>query len=55
MAVITVEPVGKTSFVYSCMQARLIGQLNGEGLMSLVCEKQKYNSHATASLESRVL
>ena len=26
LAVIAVEPAGKTSFVYSCMQARLLGQ-----------------------------
>ena len=37
MAVITVEPAGKTSVVYSYMQARLMSQLNGEWLMSLVC------------------
>ena len=30
LAVIAVEPAGKTSFVYSCMQARLLGQHNGK-------------------------
>ena len=28
IAVITVEPADKTSFVYSCMQTRLKGQYN---------------------------
>ena len=28
--VITVEPAGKTSFVYRCMQTRLMGQYNGK-------------------------
>lgn len=30
LAVIAGEPAGKTSFVYSCMQARLLGQNDGK-------------------------
>ena len=30
IAVITVEPADKISFVYNCMQARLRGQYNGK-------------------------
>ena len=30
IAVITVEPVGEASFVYSCMQTRLMAQYNGK-------------------------
>ena len=30
LTVIAVEPAGKTSFVYSCMQARLLGQNDGK-------------------------
>lgn len=30
LAVIAVEPAGKTSFVYSCMQAKLLGQNDGK-------------------------
>ena len=28
--IITVEPEGKDSFVYSCMRTKLIGQYNGK-------------------------
>ena len=37
IAVITVEPADKISFVYNCMQTRLSGQCNGKWLISLVC------------------
>ena len=37
IAVITVEPADKTSFVYSCIQTRLRGQYNGKWPISLVC------------------
>ena len=30
IAVITVEPADKTSFVYNCMKTRLKGQYNGK-------------------------
>ena len=30
IAVITAEPAGKASFVYSCMQMKLMGQYNGK-------------------------
>ena len=37
IAVITVEPADKISFVYNCMQTRLRGQYNGKWPISLVC------------------
>ena len=37
IAVITVEPAGNTSFVYTCMQTRLKGQYNGKWPIRLVC------------------
>ena len=37
IAVITVEPAEKISFVYNCMQTRLRGQYNGKWPISLVC------------------
>ena len=36
IAVITVEPTGKASFVYSCMKTRLLGQYVGKWPISLV-------------------
>ena len=38
IAVVTVEPADKTSFVYNCMKTRLKGQYNGKWPISLVCE-----------------
>ena len=35
-AVITVEPAGKTSFVYSCTYTRPMSKYNGESPISLV-------------------
>ena len=37
IAVITVEPADKISFVYNCMQTRLRGQYNGKWPISFVC------------------
>ena len=37
IAVITVEPADKISFVYNCMQTSLRGQYNGKWTISLVC------------------
>ena len=37
IAVITVEPADKISFVYNCMQTRLRGQYNGKWPISLAC------------------
>ena len=37
IAVITVEPADKISFVYNCMQTRLRGRYNGKWPISLVC------------------
>ena len=37
IAVITVEPADKSSFVYNCMQTRLRGQYNGKWPISLAC------------------
>ena len=37
IAVITVEPADKISFVYNFMQTRLRGQYNGKWPISLVC------------------
>ena len=36
IAVITVEPAGKASFVLGCIQTRLMGQYNGKWPVSLV-------------------
>ena len=36
IVVITVAPTGKVSFLYSCVQTRLIGQYNGKQPISLV-------------------
>ena len=36
IVVITVEPTGKVSFLYSCVPTRLIGQYNGKQPISLV-------------------
>ena len=39
IAVITVEPADKISFVYNCMQTRVKGQCNGnDPLASFVCQ-----------------
>ena len=48
MAVITVDPADKTSFVYSCMQTRLMGQYNGNRPISLVCVSKPLITVVTA-------
>ena len=48
IAVITVEPADKTSFVYSCIQTRLTGQYNGKWPISLVCVSKPLITFITA-------
>ena len=48
IAVITVEPADKTSFVYSCIQTRLRGQYNGKWPISLVCVSKPLITFITA-------
>ena len=45
---ITLEPAGKASFVYSCMQTRLIAQYNGKWPVSHVCVSTLLMSATTA-------
>jgi len=38
IAAVTVEPAGKTTFVYSCTQRRLMGQYNEKQPISLILQ-----------------
>jgi len=55
IAVITVEPADKISFVYNCMQSRLRGQYNGKSPISLVCASRPLVTVITAIVWSRSL
>jgi len=48
LAVIAVEPAGKSSFVYSCMQARLLGQNDRTWHISLVLVSKPLTAVITA-------
>ena len=49
IAVITVEPAHKISFVYNCMETRLRAEYNGKWPISLVCVSRPLVTVVTAS------
>ena len=44
----TIKPAGKASFVYSCMQTRLMAQYNDKWPISLVCVSKPLMTATTA-------
>ena len=46
----TIEPAGKASFVYSCMQTRLLAKYSDKWPISLVCVSKPLMTATTATL-----
>ena len=48
IAINTVEPAGQPSFLYNCMQTRLMDQYKGKWPISLVCVSKPMITEITA-------